>query len=366
MRPLGEEGIFGGQVDWVVIGRSNSFTKERREQGMGGIQSTATLRQIADRLLEAEQVVLTTHVRPDGDAFGGTLSVARMLRRLGKRAEIWHMPPLQGGLMNLLGDEVVHLVGEDGMPSEDADLIVVVDTCAWSQLEDLRPYIESKRPRVCVIDHHIQGDDISDLCHADASAGSACEIIADLPELLGLELDLELATPIYLGIATDTGWFRFSNTSARTMRHAARLLETGVDHNQLLQLTEQCDRPTRLRLMGSALASLEFCGRGESVAVLGLGHAEYEKYDASSEDHHGFADFPLSVESIEMVCVITEAKAGVVKLSLRSKAGINAINVSDFAAEFGGGGHARASGAKITDRTFSEVRAAVIAAANRL
>lgn len=332
---------------------------------MGGIQSNATLQQIAERLKAANSVVLSTHAKPDGDAFGGTLGMARVVERLGHHAEIWHMPPTPASYRPLLGNNRINLVGNDGMPDDNADLIVIVDTCAWSQLENLRPYLETKRDRVCVLDHHIQGDNIADLCYADASAGSVCEIITEFIPMLGLKLDVELATPLYLGIATDTGWFRFSNTTARTMRHAACLLEAGVDHNGLMQMSEQRDRPSRLRLLAGALSSLELF-QNNSIAVLSLRHSDYEQCGAAGEDHHGFADLPLCVESIQMVCVITEAQRGIIKLSLRSKAGPDAINVSEFAAPFGGGGHARASGAKITNSSFEDVHARIIEAVRNL
>jgi len=332
---------------------------------MGDIRSNTTLEEIVNRIKIADTIVLTTHVKPDGDAFGGTLGLARMLKKLGKQAEIWHVPPANTLYQSLLGNDVVHLVEEGQHPSEDVDLIIVVDTCAWSQLENFKPFLEDKRDRICVIDHHIQGDDIAKWCYTDPSAGSVCEILTDLVPMLGLTLDEELATPLYLGIATDTGWFRFSNTTARTMRLAAQLLEAGVKHNHLMQLSEQQDRPSRLRLMARALTSLELLNE-DRIAILSLRHDDYVECNADSEDNHGLADLPLSVKPIEMVCVITESKPGIVKLSLRSKAGPNAINVSDFAAKFGGGGHARASGAKITTMSYDEVHTRILEAVKQL
>ena len=332
---------------------------------MGEIHTNTTLEEIVKQIKNADRIVLTTHVKPDGDAFGGTLALARMINRLGKHGEIWHVPPANSLYQSLLGSDVVHLVEDGQQPSEDIDLVVVVDTCAWSQLENFKTFLEDKRDRMCVIDHHIQGDDIAKWCYTDPSAGSVCEILTGLVSMLGLSLDEELATPLYLGIATDTGWFRFSNTSARTMRLAAQLLEAGVKHNHLMQLSEQQDRPSRLRLMARALTSLELLNE-DRIAILSLRHDDYVECNADSEDNHGLADLPLSVKSIEMVCVITESQPGIVKLSLRSKADPNAINVSDFAAQFGGGGHARASGAKITSMSFEEVHTRILNAVKQL
>ncbi len=332
---------------------------------MAEIISNASLQDIADRLLQANHVVLSTHVKPDGDAFGGTVALARAIERLGKRASIWHIPPISSSFHSLLGSTKVNVVGDDGQPDPDADLIVIVDTCARSQLDSLVDYIDAHRKCVCVIDHHIQGDDISDCAYVDSTAGSVCEIIADLIALLGIELDKDLATPCYLGMATDTGWFRFSNTSARTMRTAATLLDAGVDHNELLALSEHCDRPSRFYLMARALNSMVLSD-SKQAAVLTLYQEDFETVDAHSDDTHGLADLPLSIESVQMVCVIAQRKAGIVKLSLRSKPGENAIDVSAFAGQFGGGGHARASGAKITDADIDDIRDRVLQAVEAL
>jgi len=332
---------------------------------MGAIRSNTTLEAIADRLKEARRVVITTHAKPDGDAFGGTVALARMLDRLGKEARVWHTPPVPESFSPILNGTRIHVVDEESRPDDDVDLIVIVDTCARSQLESLAGYLERNRERVCVIDHHIQGDDVGEHVYVDSSAGSVCEILVELVPLLGVPLEADVATPLYLGIATDTGWFRFSNTSAKTMRYAARLLETGVDHNFLMQLSEQRDRPSRLQLLARALSSMEFLNHYRAV-VLTLRREDFQAVDAQPDDTHGLADFPLCVESVQLVCVIAESEPGVVKLSLRSKAGANAIDVNGFAGRFGGGGHARASGAKITNRSLDAVRREVVEAINEL
>jgi phosphoesterase RecJ-like protein len=334
---------------------------------MGLMQSNATLNEVADRLRSANHIVISTHVKPDGDAFGGSVALARALERIGKKAEVWHLPPLLDQFKSLLDGTVIHPVQPQAgsYPSDDADLIVIVDTSAWTQLEALHAYLTGKRDRICVLDHHIQGDDIADMRVIDPSAGSVCEVVADLIECLGLEFTKDIAVPLYLGIASDTGWFRFSNVSARNMRLAARLLDAGVDHNQLVNLSEQRDRPARLRLLGRALASMELLKR-DRVALLTLRPEDYEISGATPDDSHGFADLPHCVESIEMVCLIAEPESGVVKLSLRSKPGSNAIDVNAFASHFGGGGHARASGAKMTNTSIERVRARILEELRRI
>ncbi len=314
-----------------------------------------TLDAMATRLQSAKRVALTTHAKPDGDAIGSSLGLARALHKLGIEAELWYIPPVPPSYQSLLPGVPVYLVENYRMPPESCDTIVITDTSAWSQLEPMKPYLQKHRDRVLVIDHHLQGDDVTDHKIVQADAGSACEIIADLVQCMGVSLTAEIATPLYLGIATDTGWFRFSNVSSRTFQCAARLLEAGANHTHLYALSEQTDRSARLRLLAAALGSIEFF-HDDQFALMTLRLDDYDECDATTEESHGFADLPHCVEAIKVVCLMAESRAGGVKLSLRSKAGPTSVDVNKLAGNFGGGGHACASGAKIRNGTLESVR----------
>jgi len=327
--------------------------------------SSADLAQIADRIRSAERIAVTTHVKPDGDAVGSTLALARAIEHLGKTALVWYSGPLMDVFKSVIEQTTVHVVSEMHQPPDDVDLILITDTGARSQLKDLADWLSRHAGKIAIIDHHIQGDaDLSDCRVVEPKAAAAAEIVADLIELLAVPLSRSIAEPLYLGIATDTGWFRFSNTTSKTLRLAAKLIDAGVDHADLFRRIEQTDPPGRLRLLARALTSLEIVGRGRA-AVLTLRQADYQASDATSDDTHGFSDLPLAVESIEVACVIAETRSGHVKLSLRSKPGPNAVDVNQVARLFGGGGHARASGAKI-DRPIDEVRPKVVEALSRV
>lgn len=322
--------------------------------------SNATISQIADRLRQSRRVVVTTHQKPDGDAVGSALAAVRALTSLGIEAQLWLLPPVGEVFMKVIGDTPCHLAGGRHLPPADADLILVTDTGARSQLADLAVYLAERHERVCIIDHHIQGDATISPCRVvRPEAAAASEIVAELVETLGVRLTPEIATPLYLGVATDTGWFRFSNTSPRAFRTAAKMLDAGVDHPRLYRLIEQTDRPERLRLLARALGSLELHNNGR-VAVLSLRAEDFEETGAGPDDTHGFSDSPHCVGTVEVVALLSETERGTVKISLRSKQSADPVDVNAIAGQFGGGGHARASGAKMKG-TIPEVKTAVLA-----
>ncbi len=328
-------------------------------------ESNVELNAVAQRLRAAAHIAVTTHVKPDGDAIGSTLALARALEHLGKRVSVWYIGPLMSVFDSVIYPTAIQIVAEGRQPPDDIDLVLITDTGARSQLRELLPWIERHCEKAVVIDHHIQGDaDLAALRVVRPEEAAASQIVADLLALLGVPMSRPIAEALYLGIATDTGWFRFSNTTSRTLRLAADLIDAGVDHADLYRRIEQTDPPGRLRLLARALTSLEIVGRGRA-AVLTLRQADYQASDATPDDTHGFSDLPLAVESIEVACVIAETRSGHVKLSLRSKPGPNAVDVNQVARLFGGGGHARASGAKI-DRPIDEVRPKVVEALSRV
>jgi len=337
-------------------------------------RSTTTPAEIAARLLAAPTsdapgpVVITTHAKPDGDAAGSSLALARALIHKGIPAEVWHVGPFQGWLKTIAGDTPTRRISHEtpaaslssALPSDASNeprAIVVTDTGSWVQLETLTPWLKPRTQRVMVIDHHLQGDaDLSPRRLIDTAAASATQVLSPVIDaLLGLCADQPLPEPIarmlYLGLATDTGWFKFSNTSAAAMRLAARMLDSGVDHAGLYQFIDQQDPPVRPKLMGRALSSLRYFDQN-TIAFMALTDSDLRELSAGQEDTGGFADPAMSVTSVRVVAVFTDAtRAGddqrTTKVSLRSKPGPGAIDVAAVCAGLGGGGHARAAGVKL-------------------
>ena len=325
-------------------------------------------------LAQADSVVVTTHFKPDGDAIGSSLALARALsaRDPSTRVEVWYAGVLPDFLKEIAGETPFRHV--DSAPPTDADTpdaVVVVDTGAWSQLASVEGFLRGKAERTLIIDHHLSGDeDVADRRVIDPGSAAAAQIVAALAaELLGTtpaKLPEPVATPLYLGLATDTGWFRYSNVTPAVFRLVADLVEAGVEHTNLFRVVEQRDRPGRLRLYGRALNSLELHD-GDRVALMLLTEEDFRQAGAKPGDTGGFADRLLAIESVKVAIVLNESHdhegKTITMLSLRSKPGADAVDVNVVASRLGGGGHARAAGARQTG-SLAETRAAVLEALN--
>lgn len=324
---------------------------------MNRLQSNVDTVQAAQIIAGAQTVVVLTHAKPDGDAFGAVVALTVALRRLGKRVRGILSPPILGGMQALRGAAQVEVAdgpADLGRP----DLVVVVDTAAWSQLAPLDVAVRPLLDRTMVIDHHLNGDMTAAWRCVDGQAAAACEIVAQIIDHLAEQTKGDLWTStvreaVFAGIASDTGWFRFSNTRPRTHRLAARLIEAGVDHAELYRKIEQTERPQKLALMIRALDSLELLADGR-VALMVLRRSDFEQCGANDEETERFVDVPQIVDGVDVVVLAAEqafetahGKQLRTRLSFRSKPGPGAVNVAALAERYGGGGHARAAGAKV-------------------
>lgn len=328
-----------------------------------GWSSNTDVPGIAERLAGARNIAVLTHIKPDGDAIGSTLALARTLGRLGARATPVYAGPMPPWTDAVVGDTPVLLAPEEGWdpaPLGETDAIVILDTGSWPQLEPFRAWLAPRRGIACIIDHHPTGDDgCAELRCIIPAAAAVCEPVAELcTVMLGLGspagLPPDIATPLHLGIATDTGWFRYPNTTARTLRLAADLIDAGVDHNALYRMVDQSDGVPRLLLMGRALASVELHDDNR-IALMTITQRDLAETGATVADASGFTDPPQQVRSVRVVAVLVETDPGRTKVSLRSKDDDDAVDVAAIARQLGGGGHTRAAGVR-TDMGLEQTR----------
>lgn len=339
--------------------------------GAPGWACTLTVDDAARAIRAASRVVLLTHSKPDGDAIGATLALARALRLAGVDAAPAYSGPWVHAFDEIVGDTpIIHTGAEaiDRGDLGDPDLVVVVDTGSWSQVAEARAFLRARAERTIVVDHHLQGDpDMTPRRLLDTTAAAACEILAPVCAAIldtpVSRLPREVAEPLYLGVATDTGWFRHSNVRPRTLRIAADLLEAGVRHAMLFQIVEQRDRAARLLLLGRALHGVELHADGR-VALMTLTREDFQAAGAGPEDTGGISDKPLAVETVIVSALLTAFDAGHTKISLRSKAGPDgraALDVNQLAGALGGGGHAQAAGVRL-DLPIDEARGRLLGA----
>ncbi|GAB4545962.1 MAG: bifunctional oligoribonuclease/PAP phosphatase NrnA [Phycisphaerales bacterium] len=329
-------------------------------------EGNATLAQIADDLKKATRVVITTHAKPDGDAIGSTLALHRALRTLGVESVVVYLgyfPERFEGVVRA-DDVVLHDADETGEVFTDerctgADRVVICDTGARQQVRSAGAFLEGRSAMTTIVDHHRSGDaDMAGTRHIDITASAACVLIAELcAELLGTSpasFDASLAEPIYLGTATDTGWFRHTNTDPRTLRLAADLLERGVDTDRLIRMSEYGDPPGRVELLRRALNGTRLFA-GDRAAIMKITAHDLETSGVAQGDTGGIVDVVRSVRTVEVVALLVEIGDGRVKVSMRSKGGASPVDVASIAQAMGGGGHFHAAGARVEgDMEFAD------------
>lgn len=316
-------------------------------------ESTASPSELTEWVRDAGRLLLITHVRPDGDAVGSTLAIARAAKLAGVETSLAYAGELPPWMGDILGETAwMHL--DAGDPPPPFDKVLVCDTGAWSQLEPYKPWIAGKADVVAVLDHHRSGSpDVAERRVVDSDAAAACEMAAEICTLLlGLEspasLPLDIAEPLMLGLGTDTGWFRHPSVTPHVLRLAADLVQAGAEHPKLVKMTMLSDPIQRLKLMSKALGSLSL-HEDLGVAVVKVRAQDITSIGASVGMTSGFADPALSVRAVSVAVVLVElppddSGKSLVKISMRSK--IDGPDVAKIAGAFGGGGHIRAAGAR--------------------
>lgn len=290
---------------------------------------TITLKQAAARLKTADKILITAHVQPDGDAIGSTLAAMLILRSLGKTAQIFIDDTVRKNLHALPHfEEIRRPVADENF---DADLLLILDTSA-DRIGNVRKLTTAPALN---IDHHVTNDgaNVNEL-YVDSSAAATCEIVYKLAAELDATITPEIATCLYTGLATDTGFFQFSNTRADTLAVASELIRCGVSPHFISEQLESKSL-AEVRGLADALNSLKMYF-GDKVAGMTIDNASAAKFDSTE----GFIDEIRVIETVDVAFLITEKAQNFCRVSMRSKG----VDVSKVAASLGGGGHVRAAG----------------------
>lgn len=303
-------------------------------------------------LCDSERFVITSHMNPDGDAVGSSLALARLLRKHGKAALVWLRDPVPSMFRQLSGSDRVHL-GEEPPPGfPDAFDAAITLECPSLERSGLEETLSGTT--LLNIDHHLGNENYGVANWVDSSAPALGEMILTLAETLKLPVDPDTATCLMVALVSDTGGFRFSNSTERAFEAGARLVAKGARPQQISQWLYESRSPASLRLLQEMLSSLEL-HEGERLATALVTREMFERSGASPEDTEGLVDFPRSIESVEAVGLIRETGAGRVKVSLRSR---DRINVEEIARRNDGGGHRNAAGYRL-EASPAEARALV-------
>ena len=288
-----------------------------------------TLKEAANRIKAADKILVTAHVQPDGDAIGSTLATVQILSSIGKTAQVFIDDTVRKNLHALPHFEEIRRPAEG--ETFDADLLLILDTSP-DRIGNVRKLTDAP---ILNVDHHVTnkgGDDFE--LYREHEAAATCEIVFKLARELDATITPDIATCLYTGLATDTGFFQFSNTRAETLATASELIKCGVSPNFI---SEQLEKKSLAEVQGLrvALGSLKMF-YDNKVAGMFLDYATTQTFDSTE----GFIDEIRVIDTVDVAFLITEKAPNFCRVSMRSKG----VDVSKVAAKLGGGGHIRAAG----------------------
>lgn len=287
-----------------------------------------TAASVAKRLKEADRILILTHQSPDGDTLGSGFGLQKALDQLGKRSAVLCSDPFS--------EKYAYFTEERPFDFEP-ELVVAVDIAAVQLFgEKLMPYAE--RVDIC-IDHHVSNTRYAKDIYLDTKAAAVAEMVLTLVKELGADVTPQIATALYTGIATDTGCFKFSNTTAATHRAAAELIDCGADYVRVNRLMFDTKSRARVKVEQEVLRQMEFFFDGQCAMIV-VPKKLIEESGADEADLDGVSGMPKQIEGVKVGLTLRE-KNGFYKVSVRTTMPVNA---SEICTELDGGGHPQAAG----------------------
>ena len=293
-----------------------------------------TIKEAARWLLERDHFLIVTHRRPDGDAVGSAVALCLGLRSIGKDAWIWANPQFTARYARWLEGLTCTAVAENAA-------VVAVDLAS----EGLLPFGGEQfagKTQLC-LDHHPSNTGYAADTLVQPECGGCGELIWDVLEELDVEIDPAMAEAVYIAISTDTGCFRFNNTTARTFRTAAKCVEHGAQIGPINREFFEIKSKGRLQLEAKIMASMEFYADGK-VAIAVLPQTWVEELQVTEDDLDSISGFPRAIDGVCVGVMIRNSEPGRAKMSVRTAPGYNA---SAYCSKLGGGGHMAAAGCSI-------------------
>ncbi|MGL5574038.1 MAG: DHH family phosphoesterase [Sarcina sp.] len=309
-----------------------------------------SIREVIDYIDSVSKIAITFHVSPDGDATGSVLSLLQGLRKYGKEAYIISKDRPADNLGFL--PYVEEITGVDTLPTEGTECVIVLDC---GNVERIAGDIENFAGRILNIDHHLSNDMYGFINYVDTTASSTSEIIYELLTEMGVKIDENISKTLYTGIVTDTGSFRFSNATEKTHKIAGALVGKDIKHDAIHRDLFDNKSFGKLKLIGKVLDDMELVCSGKLV-VMKITKDMLSLIDTDKEDTGDLVSFGNKVSGAEG-CVLLKEADDAVKISFRSK---DKLDVRKIAEMFGGGGHTKAAGAKISGVTIEEAKKMVI------
>ena len=285
------------------------------------------------------------HKNPDGDAIGSSLALAYALKKLGKKSKILVSGDFPKNLNDIWTDDYTHIKLKEPYAA------IVLDCASFDRFDENEKEIFINAKDTALIDHHVTNEGFADANYIDAKSAATGEIMYDfLYNELKVEFDLQLAKYIYCALVCDTGSFKYSNTTSKTLLVASKLLEYGIDPSYFSQKILDQRSKKQIIAMKECINNLSFYFDGK-VCVSYITYDFVEKNGLDFDDTDFFVSFPRDIENVEVGIYLKVRSENEIKVSLRSN---SYVDVSRVANEFGGGGHIRAAGCSILDKSVDD------------
>lgn len=310
-----------------------------------------TLNKVADLIKEKDNFEIITHVYPDGDTLGSGFGLCLALQHMGKNAKVI--------IAGDLPSKFEYLTKGVKKQNFKAQCVISVDIATASLLGENQKEYEDKI-NIC-LDHHQSNDIKADYSYVDSTAAAACEIIYDLICLLNMPITLEIANCIYTGVSTDTGCFRYSNTTPKTHRIAAKLMEANADWHKINEEMFETKTRKMVEFESKLYDTMEFFAKGKG-AIIYTTLAMQKEVNINNDEIEGISSIPKRIEGVFMGITMRQQEENLFKVSVRTS---NSVNASSYCSAFGGGGHAAAAGCTI-EGSLEEVKDKLIKEAEKI
>ncbi|HNW08579.1 MAG: bifunctional oligoribonuclease/PAP phosphatase NrnA [Verrucomicrobia bacterium] len=316
---------------------------------------------IIDRIIaglqESRTICVAGHIRPDGDCVGSQLGLTLALRNAGKQVVCWNEDRIPQKYEFLDADGII----QKPMPGLEFDCVVAVDAATFDRLGSVGQYI-SRRKLFINIDHHESNSRFADLNWVSVREPSTGELVYRLLKIAKWPITRRIADCLFTAVSTDTGSFQYASTQPGTYHVAGELVSRGANLARICNEVYQSYPLSRARLLRHIYSHFRLAHQNQ-IAYFWLKKADLTRTGADSSDTEGLIDHIRAIAPVVVACVFEEVEPELTRVSLRSKSA--KVNVSEIAAQFGGGGHSAAAGARILGKPLS-VQRKVIGAVRRM
>jgi phosphoesterase RecJ-like protein len=307
---------------------------------------TDELQKAVELINKSNDILITSHTKPDGDACGCIAAMCDALGAIGKNVTPLLLSAVPQWYEFLFAEKPA-VLGEDVQIDElttgrfgQFDLILIVDTNSHSQLAKFNDYLKQNDKPILILDHHETSDGLGDVELVDSDAAATALIVLDLLKYANWPVTKKIAESLFVALATDTGWFQFSNTDSRVYRACAELIDAGVKPTKIYDHLYLNFSYPRFKLMAGMLDKLELLLDGR-FAAMQITQQDFEQTGAAYSDTENLINECHRIDSVEASALFIELKDGRIRCSLRSR---GPLDVSKIAAKFSGGGHTMAAG----------------------